>query len=132
MASFNKAILMGNLTRDPELRFTQNGASVCNFDIAVNRNYTTQGGEKRDEVLYMAVVVWGKQGETCSQHLKKGRSVIIDGHLQQRSWETPEGQKRSKIELVAEHVQFLGGNDASSKSGEQPAEPAAVSEDVPF
>jgi single-strand DNA-binding protein len=75
MASFNKAILMGNLTRDPELRATPSGAPVCNFDLAMNRVYTTQAGERREEVCYMTIVVWGKQAEHCAQYLKKGRAA---------------------------------------------------------
>jgi single-strand DNA-binding protein len=126
VASFNKVILMGNLTRDPELRYTPSGAPVCNFDLAVNRSYTTQGGERRDEVCYITVVVWGKQAESCGEYLGKGRTVLVEGHLQQRSWETPEGQKRSKHEVVAERVQFLGPRKAGAGGpsvGEEEAEP---------
>ena len=113
MASFNKVILMGNLTRDPELRTIPSGAQVCNFDLAMNRVYTTQAGERKEEVCYMTIVVWGKQGENCAQYLKKGRQALVEGHLQQRSWTTPEGQKRSKLEVVAERVQFLGDGQGS-------------------
>lgn len=135
MASFNKVILMGNLTRDPELRYTPSGAPVCNFDMAMNRAYTRQGGEKRDEVCYMSIVVWGKPGESCGQYLKKGRSVHVEGHLQQRTWETPEGQKRSKIEVVAERVQFLGGGNGAGKgatAGGESHAPAPDQDEVPF
>ena len=139
MASFNKVILMGNLTRDPELRYTPSGAPVCNFDLAMNRSYTTQGGERRDEVCYVTVVVWGKQAETCAEYLAKGRSALVDGHLQQRSWETPEGQKRTKHEVVAERVQFLGprkgaaGPAAGEDEAEAPRGPEHPEhEDVPF
>ncbi len=124
MASFNKVILMGNLTRDPQLRYTPSGAPVCNFDLAMNRAYTTQGGEKKDEVCFISVVVWGKQAESSGQYLAKGRSVLVEGHLQQRSWETPEGQKRSKHEVVAERVQFLGGKPGANGNGGAPAEEA--------
>jgi len=113
MASFSKVILMGNLTRDPELRTIPSGAQVCNFDLAMNRVYTTQAGERKEEVCYMTIVVWGKQGENCAQYLKKGRQALVEGHLQQRSWTTPEGQKRSKLEVVAERVQFLGDGQGS-------------------
>jgi len=113
MASFNKVILMGNLTRDPELRSIPSGSQVCNFDLAMNRVYTTQAGERKEEVCYMTIVVWGKQGENCAQYLKKGRQALVEGHLQQRSWTTPEGQKRSKLEVVAERVQFLGDGQGS-------------------
>jgi single-strand DNA-binding protein len=113
MASFSKVILMGNLTRDPELRTIPSGARVCNFDLAMNRVYTTQAGERKEEVCYMTIVVWGKQGENCAQYLKKGRQALVEGRLQQRSWTTPEGQKRSKLEVVAERVQFLGDGQGS-------------------
>ena len=113
MASFSNVILMGNLTRDPELRTIPSGAQVCNFDLAMNRVYTTQAGERKEEVCYMTIVVWGKQGENCAQYLKKGRQALVEGHLQQRSWTTPEGQKRSKLEVVAERVQFLGDGQGS-------------------
>src|SRR3990172_4727860 len=94
MANFNRVILVGNLTRDPELRYTPSGAPVCSFDLAVNRSYTTQAGERRDEVCYITIVSWGKQAETCKEYLKKGRAALIEGRLTQRSWETPEGQRR--------------------------------------
>ena len=144
MPSFNKAILMGNLTRDPELRAIPSGAPVCNFDLALNRVYTTQAGERKEEVCYMTVVVWGKQGEHCAQYLKKGRGAHVEGHLQQRTWTTPEGQKRSKIEVVAERVQFLGDGrgpraaPAPDADADPPAPvpeadaPAPSDDDVPF
>ena len=144
MPSFNKAILMGNLTRDPELRAIPSGAPVCNFDLALNRVYTTQAGERKEEVCYMTVVVWGKQGEHCAQYLKKGRGAHVEGHLQQRTWTTPEGQKRSKIEVVAERVQFLGDGrgpraaPAPDADADPPAQvpeadaPAPSDDDVPF
>jgi single-strand DNA-binding protein len=133
MSSYNKVILVGNLTRDPELRYTPSGASVCNFDLAVDRNYTTQGGENRKDTTYVTIVAWGKQAETCAQHITKGSQVLVDGRLQQRSWETPEGQKRSKLEVVAERVQFLGPrkNGSAAPESEAPAD-AGVPEDVPF
>jgi len=143
MASFNKAILLGNLTRDPELRTIPSGATVCNFDLAINRVYTTQAGERKEEVCYVTIVVWGKQGELCAQYLKKGRSAHVEGHLQQRSWTTPEGQKRSKLEVVAERVQFLGDGrgsrvstapdpDADPPAQVPEADPPAAEDDVPF
>lgn len=136
MASFNKVILMGNLTRDPELRYTPSGAPVCNFDLAVSRSYTTQGGERRDEVCFITIVVWAKQAETCGEYLAKGRPVLVEGRLQQRSWETPEGQKRSKHEVVAERVQFLGPRKgtAAAAPGEEEPEPVRTPEqdEVPF
>ena len=138
MASFNKVILIGNLTRDPELRYTPSGAPVCNFDLAVSRSYTTQGGERRDEVCFITIVVWSKQAEACGEYLAKGRPVLVEGRLQQRSWETPEGQKRSKHEVVAERVQFLGPRKAAPGAAAAPAEeepePARApdQDEVPF
>ncbi len=108
MANLNKVFLMGNLTRDPELRYVPSGAPVATFGLAVNRRYVTQHGEKKDEVCFVRAVVFGKQAESCSQHLSKGRLVFIEGRLQYRSWEQ-EGQKRSSLDVVADRVQFLGG-----------------------
>lgn len=132
MANFNKVILMGNLTRDPDLRYTPSGAPVCNFDLAVNRSYTTQSGEKRDEVCYITIVVWGKQAESCGEYLRKGRPVLVEGHLQQRSWETPDGQKRSKYEVVAERVVFIGVQRDSSGDQEMIRPPFEAEEEIPF
>jgi single-strand DNA-binding protein len=103
---FNKIILLGNLTRDPELRYTPQGTSVCNFGIAVNRKYK-QAEEMKEEVTFINVVVFGKQADTCGQYLNKGSSVLVEGRLQERRWETEEGQKRSKHEVVAQNVRFL-------------------------
>jgi len=109
LANFNKVILVGNLTRDPELRYTPANQAVANLGLAVNSNYTTASGEKREEVGFFRIVVWGRQAEACSQYLTKGRSVLVEGRLQSRSWETEDGQKRSAVDVVAERVQFLGG-----------------------
>ncbi len=136
MADFNKVILLGRLTRDPELRYTPAGSPVCSFDVAMNRSYTTQGGERRDEVCYITVVVWGKQGENCAEYLKKGRQALVEGRLTQRSWETPEGQKRSKHEVVADRVQFMDSRPAPSAAApsadEEAGRPAPTEGDVPF
>ncbi len=129
MANFNRVILVGNLTRDPELRYTPSGAPVCNFDLAVNRTYTTQTGERRDEVCYITIVAWGKQAESSAEYLSKGRTALVEGRLSQRSWETPEGQKRSKHEVVADRVQFLGGRKGVE---EVPASAPGEEEEAPF
>src|SRR3990172_3778665 len=126
MASYNRVILMGNLTRDPELRYTPSGAPVCSFDLAVNRSHTPQSGERRDEVCYVTIVAWSKQAETCAEYLKKGRGALVEGRLTQRSWETPDGQKRSKHEVGADRVQFLGGR---REPAEEPA-PASGEEEA--
>jgi single-strand DNA-binding protein len=113
MTSFNKVILLGNLTRDPEVRYTPNGIAVASFSIAVNRKYK-QGEETKEEVSYIDVVVFGKQAESCGQYISKGDSVLIDGRLQQRRWETEDGQKRSKVEVVAQSVNFMPKRSSSS------------------
>lgn len=138
MANYNRVILAGNLTRDPELRYIPSGQPVTNFTIAINRNYTTQAGDRREETSFIPIVVWGKQAETCNQYLTKGRAVLVEGRLQQRSWETQEGQRRSIIEVVGDRVVFLGG--AKPPEGEtveeeispQEAPLEAKNEDVPF
>jgi single-strand DNA-binding protein len=107
-ASLNKVFLMGNLTRDPELRYIPSGTAVANFSLAINRAYKDAGGEKKEEVSYVRVEVWGKMAEVCGEYLSKGRPVLVEGRLKSRSWETPEGQKRSSLDVVATGVQFLG------------------------
>ena len=114
MVSFNKVILIGNLTKDPEIRYTPSGTPVANFRLAVNHKYK-QGDELKEEVCYIDIVVFGKQAENCGQYLNRGQSVIVDGRLQERRWETEEGQKRSKHEVIAQSVRFM------SKKGETPA-----------
>lgn len=114
MASFNRVILMGNLTHDPELRYTSNGSAVGTFSIAMNRTYVTQGGERKEETTFVRVTVWGRQGENCHQRLSKGSGVLVEGRLRQRTWETPEGEKRSTIEVVAQYVHFLPRTGSSN------------------
>ena len=103
---FNKVILVGNLTRDPELRYTPQGTTVCNFGLAVNRRYK-QGEETKEEVTFINIVVFGKQADTSGQYLSKGSPVLIEGRLRENRWETEEGQKRSRHEVIAENVRFL-------------------------
>jgi single-strand DNA-binding protein len=132
---FNKVILIGNLPRDPELRYTPQGTSVCNFGIAVNRRYK-QGDEVKDEVTFINVVVFGKQADTCGQYLNKGSAVLIEGRLQERRWETEEGQKRSRHEVVAQNVRFLskkqGAADLEAIGGVEVAPPDETTELEPF
>jgi len=131
MASFNKVLLMGNLTRDPELRFTSNGSALAKFGLAVNRKYKA-GEEWKEEVCFVDITVWGKQAENCAEYLSKGRPVFIDGRLQFSTWETDDGQKRNKLEVVANSVQFLG-QGGGGKPGMQPdMEDAPVKDDIPF
>jgi single-strand DNA-binding protein len=108
MASYNKVLLMGNLTKDPELRYTPQGTAVVNLRLAVNRKYRTKEQELKEEVCFITAVVWNKQAETCNQYLHKGSSVFVEGRLQSRSWEDNTGAKRSVIEVRAERVQFMG------------------------
>jgi single-strand DNA-binding protein len=138
MTSFNKVILLGNLTRDPEVRYTPNGIAVASFAIAVNRKYK-QGDETKEEVSYIDIVVFGKQAESCGQYIGKGDSVLIDGRLQQRRWDDKDsGQKRSKLEVIAQSVNFMpkrssGQAAAGGQAHPEPAPEAHVDEgDIPF
>jgi single-strand DNA-binding protein len=121
MASYNKVLLMGNLTRDPEVRYTPKGTAIANLGLAVNRVYTTEGGEQKEEVTFIDIEVWGRQAETAGQYLSKGRPVFIEGRLKLDSWEDKEsGQKRQKLKVVAERVQFLGAPKGSAEFKDQP------------
>ena len=131
MANFNQAVVMGNLTRDPEVRFTPGGTPVCNFDLAINRSYTS-GGEKKSDVTYLPILVFGPQAETCGKFLSKGRGAHVVGRIQNRSWETPEGAKRSKTEIVADSVQFLGNGKPAGAPAEPEAAAAPENDEVPF
>lgn len=115
MVGFNKIILIGNLTRNPELRYTPSGTPVANFGLAVNRRFR-QADDQKEEVCFVDIVVFGKQAEHCGQYLSKGDVAIIDGRLQQRRWETEDGQRRSKHEVVAQSVTF--GPKKQSHAGE--------------
>ena len=109
MASLNKVLLIGNLTRDPELRYIPSGSAVTSFTVAVNRVYKLQTGEKKEEVSFVRVVVWGRLAEVCNDYLKKGRPVFVEGRLQSRSWDDKNsGEKRSTLEVIAQNIQFLG------------------------
>ncbi len=126
---------MGNLTRDPELRFTPSGAAVASFGLAVNRKYK-QGDDWKDEVCYVDISAWGKQGENCAEYLHKGSPVFIEGRLQFRSWETDDGQRRNKLDVVANTVQFLGkpgGKGSMDESGgSQTIGDMPPKDDLPF
>ena len=124
MVGFNKVILMGRLTRNPELRYTPSGTPVVNFSLAVNRRYR-QAEDQKEEVCYVDIVVFGRQAEHCGQYLNKGDGAIVDGRLQQRRWETDDGQKRSKHEVVAQTVTFLPKKSSSGSSGSGVAEESA-------
>ena len=117
MASVNKVILIGNLGKDPELRYTQGGQAVANFTLATNERFSTKDGDKQERTEWHRIVAWGRTGELCAQYLSKGRSVYLEGRLQTREWEDKEGQKRRTTEIVANTVQFLGGRGESGSGG---------------
>ena len=131
MASFNKVLFIGNLTRDPELRYTSGGTAVASFGLAVNRKFK-QGEEWKDEVCFVDITVWAKQGENCAEYLNKGSQAFIEGRLNYQTWEDKQsGQQRSKLEVVANNVQFLtkqgDKKDMGSGSSSVPDD-----DDVPF
>jgi len=128
MASYNKVLLMGNLTKDPELRYTPQGTAVVNLRLAVNRKYRTKEQELKEEVCFITAVVWNKQAETCNQYLHKGSAVFVEGRLQSRSWEDNTGAKRSVIEVRAERVQFMGAPSGKAPSAQQPVQAHSESE----
>jgi len=141
--SYNKVVLIGNLTRDPELRYTQSGAPVCSLGLAMNRKYKVNE-ELREEVCFVDVTVWNKQGENCNQYLSKGKPVLVEGRLNFRTWVSQDGQKRSKLDVVAEKVNFLPSSSGSGyrtggetgNSGEPPIEdrepPFPSDDEIPF
>ncbi len=130
MASYNKVLLMGNLTKDVELRYTPQGTAVANLRLAVNRKFKDKNQELKEEVCFITAVVWDKQAETCNQYLHKGSPVFVEGRLQSRSWEDNAGQKRNVIEVRVERVQFLGGPTGSAKgaAAQEPSQDSASTE----
>ena len=153
MANFNKVYLMGNLTRDPEMRVTPKGTAICQFGLAVSRSWKDESGQTREEATFVDIEAWGKPGEIISKYCTKGRPLFVEGRLKFDQWEDKtSGQKRSKLKVVLENFQFIGGRgdgaqaaggDAEAAPGEAPpaARPAArppappkdtVDEDVPF
>jgi single-strand DNA-binding protein len=129
MANLNKVLLLGNVTRDPEVRYTPKGSAVCDLGVAVNRAYTTDSGEKREEVTFVDVTLWGRTAEVASEYLKKGRPVFIEGRLQMDTWDDKQtGQKRTRLRVVAENMQLLGGRpsggaDTTGESRQSSAPP---------
>jgi len=145
-ASLNKVLLMGNLTRDPEVKYTPKGTAVCDLGIAINDSYKAQDGTIKETVTFVDVEVWGRTAENCKQYLTKGRPVFVEGQLKLDQWETPQGEKKSKMRVRADRVQFLGGgpgrtggggeqrssSSSPTDSGRTAARPAStVSEDTP-
>lgn len=115
MANLNKVFLIGNLTRAPELRYTPGSVAVANLGLAVNRRFRDKNGEFKEDVCFLTVTVWDKQAQACCEFLQKGSPIFVEGVLQSRSWETPDGQKRSTIDVRAERIQFLGKFAAENK-----------------
>jgi single-strand DNA-binding protein len=139
MASVNKVILIGNLGRDPEVRFTQGGTPVANFTMATTERWNDPSGEKKEKTEWHKIVVWGKQAEIAGEYLKKGRSVYIEGSLQTREWTDRDGNKRYTTEVKAQTMQFLGrpddrGVSSNSAPAEEMGEPAGgiAEDDIPF
>ena len=142
MASFNKVILMGNLTRDPEMRYTPSGTPIASFGLAVNRRYR-QGDEQKEEVCFVDISTFGRQAELAGEYLSKGRMVLIEGRLNYRAWEDQNGQRRNKLDVVAERVNFMpratqdgGGSRPGTGPGPGPYRdddvPAPNDDDIPF
>ena len=141
MRGFSKAIITGNLTRDPELRNTPNGASVCSFSVAVNRVYRDSNGEQKEDVSFIDCSAWGKLGEMISQYAKKGTGVLVSGRLDQRSWEDKAtGQKRSRVEIVVEDFNFTGaarensgsnGSYSGASNATESSAPSDIPDDIP-
>jgi len=145
-ASLNKVLLMGNLTRDPEVKYTPKGTAVCDLGLAINDSYKAQDGTIKETVTYVDVEVWGRTAENCKQYLTKGRPVFVEGQLRLDQWEQ-EGQKRSKMKVRADRVQFLGGGPGGGSGGSKgnysssstssatasgkTAAPSTISEDAP-
>lgn len=155
MASFNKVILMGNLTRDPETRVTATGLTICKLGLAVSRVFSTKDGERREETTFVDIDAFGKQAEVITKYMRKGRPLMVEGRLKLDQWETNDGQKRNKLGVVLENFQFIGGRDdndsggnsggyeqssppkreskpASNSSGDFSADGDTLDEDVPF
>jgi single-strand DNA-binding protein len=123
MPSLNKVMLMGNLTRDPELRVTPKGTPICQFGLAINRTFKLESGETREEVTFVDVEAWGKQGETIAKYLTKGKPMFVEGRLKLDQWEDKgSGEKRSKLKIVLEQFQFIGGKDDAPAKTESPPE----------
>lgn len=134
MPSLNTVLLIGNLTRDPEVKYTNSGKAIADIGLAINRKYTDGNGERKEDVTFVDVKLWGKLADLAGQYLKKGRPVFIEGRLQTESWEDKQtGQKRSKMIVVGEQMQFLGGGEKNEESSAprsaRPARPAKPQRD---
>ncbi len=138
MASYNRVLLMGNLTRNPEIRYTPSGTAVADLGLAVNENFKNKAGETVEQTCFVDVVVWGRQAETSAEYLHKGSPVFVEGRLQLDQWESQQGEKRSKLRVRADRVQFLGSPGKGTEFGDAPRGAASEQppmdddDDVPF
>ncbi len=133
MANLNKVMIIGNVGTDPEMRFTPNGSPVTNFRMATSRAYTSPEGERKQETEWFTVTAWNKLAESCNQFLTKGRRAYVEGRLRTRTWEGQDGQKRTRVEIMAERVLFLDRQQATAPLSEEPkSEEVATEEDLPF
>jgi single-strand DNA-binding protein len=135
MAYLNKVLLIGNLTRDPELRYSPSGVAVAKFGLATNRISKGQDGEKKEEACFIEIVSFGKTAEFCANYFSKGKPIFIEGRLHFNSWETPEGQKRNRLEVIAEGIQFVGAKTGEGIAGEAGGEGSGndgAEDDIPF
>lgn len=135
MPNFNRTILAGNLTRDPNLRYTPTGTPVCSFDLAINSFYKDSKGEKKEDATFVPVTVWKRQAELCAEYLKKGRPVLVEGRIKQERWRDKEDKKRSRLTVIASLVRFLGtppkGVDTPAPAPDEPAQ-EETDEHLPF
>jgi len=128
-ASLNKVLLMGNLTRDPEVKYTPKGTAVGDLAIAINDSYKAQDGTIKETVTYVDIEVWGRTAENCKQYLSKGRPIFVEGQLRLDQWETPQGEKKSRMKVRADRIQFLGGGGGrEGGGGERRAAPGGDTE----
>jgi len=138
MANFNKVILMGNLTRDVEMRATQGGTAIGKFGMAVNRKFKQQSGEMKEETCFVDLTAWGRQAEIISEYVKKGSPLFVEGRLEYSTWESQDGGKRSKLAVVVENFQLMGGRGGGRGGGEERSNSGGGSEervdygDIPF
>ncbi len=132
--NFNRVFLGGNLTRDPELRYTPSNQSVVSFGLAINRKYTTSSGEKKDEVTFVDCEAWGKTAENIGQYFTKGRPIFVEGRLKLETWQTKEGDNRSKMKVIVDQFQFVGGESPKKDGKRQPHADHALIDDasIPF
>ena len=132
MANFNKVLLMGNLTRDVELRSTQGGTALAKFGMAVNRKFKQQSGEMKEETCFVDLTAWGRQAEILNQYTSKGSPLFVEGRLEYSTWESQEGGKRSKLAVVVENFQLMGGRGAAEGGGRSGGKPQSAEENVDY